>query len=564
MPGTSDDEDDSRTASVGLARVRVTTSDPPNSKDSSRKKGSRKKGRSKKNVFHDFVPKGGKFSATPLAVDPENSTSSSRSNSLESDEGSEQKMNKRQRTNAPAINWNQASRSTIRTSLGTRPTLTGVKKQAKSAFDAVNDKYFRSRSASVSDEEAHEDNHTDAAKAGQNTNGDSKTYYVDDSDGSDTGEDSEGDDSMMLNIGQQGGGNGPVLARDDSVNDSTPPFVLDTSPNLGLASANTSINQVEQQQKEKLDIRENGSVLSDHSLTQLPPQSKAEAFAEFAALYKTWPVILADLEIKDLEIQNRFFYYNSSIHDLDLTKPISCTECLKEGHLAFICPSKECKNCGSWNLHETLLCPSVRRCQRCREVGHDSHTCPSSLKASAAETPCDYCGSDTHTEHDCDKLWKFPKVEPLEGPIKVSISCSYCTNKNHLFGDCPLKRLPTTSSTFTLKDYVPSMITNLNSVLGPRKADDPGMSIRGRAAGHPQEIDSPDDEDTLVLHGSRTQSGFRGGRGTTGVEMATFIDQDNDLVHLGLVTNPLLGQAEVAEGAVGAEDVISTVRVGRE
>jgi protein AIR1/2 len=110
-------------------------------------------------------------------------------------------------------------------------------------------------------------------------------------------------------------------------------------------------------------------------------------------------------------------------------------------------------------------------------------------------------------------MWKFPKVEPLGGPIKVSISCSYCTNKNHLLGDCPLRMVPTTSSTFSLKEYVPSMITNLNSVIGPRKADDSGMSIRGRAAGHPQETAPLDDEDTLILHGSRTQSSFRGGRG---------------------------------------------------
>jgi protein AIR1/2 len=335
MLGMSDDEGESRTASVGLARLQSNTSV---SKDNNSRKGPRKNDRSRKNDFHDFVPKGGKFTTTPLALDTENSTSPARSDSSNSDEEPEQKMNKRQRTNAPAINWNQASRSTIRTSLGTRTTLTGVKIQTKSAFDAVNDKYFRSRSASASGEDTHEDNHADSVKVGQNTNGESKTYYMDDSDGSDTGEVSEGDDSMMLNIGQQSIGHVLDVARDDSVNDSTPPFVLDTSPNLNLAPINTSISRIEQQTP---DIRENGSVLSDHSLAQLPPRSKAEAFAEFAATYKTSPAILADLEIKDLETQNRFFFYNSSIHDLDLTRPISCTECLQEGHLAFVCPSKE-------------------------------------------------------------------------------------------------------------------------------------------------------------------------------------------------------------------------------
>ncbi|EEA24153.1 hypothetical protein EYB25_004714 [Talaromyces marneffei] len=496
MAGVSDDEGDSRTASVGQTRSQ---SNPSPSTSGKRK--SRKPNKSAKKDLEDFVPQGAKFSTTPLEVDPENSTSSSGSESSNSDNEPEHNMNKRRKINAPAINWNQASRSAIRITLGAKPAAAVVKApQAKSAFDAVNDKFFRSRSASTSDGEAPSKDDVGATKPSPKANNEKpKTYFVDDSDGSDSGELSEGDDSMMLNIGQQSNDHGMDGAQDDVVL-STPPFIVDATPNL----RSTQLDQP--------DTQETGSIFSEPSITQLPPQSKAEAFAEFAADYTTSPAILADLKVKDREIQARFFFYNSNINELDLTRPISCTECLQEGHLAAICPTKECENCGAWNLHESRLCPSVRRCQRCREAGHDSHNCPSSLKASAAETPCDYCGSDTHTEFDCDKLWKFPRAQPLDGPIKVSISCSYCTNKNHLFGDCPLKKVPSTSSTFSLKDYTPSVITNLNSVIGPKKADDPGMNIRGRA-GHPQNTTPTDDEDTLVLHGKRSQPNPRGGRG---------------------------------------------------
>lgn len=322
MPGMSDDEGDSRTASVGQSRSQSNTSP-----STSGKKKSRKSNKSAKEELQDFVPQGAKFSTTPLEVDPENSTSSSGSDSSNSDDGPEQNTNKRRKTNAPAVNWNQASRSAIRTTLGAKPAATAVKnQQAKSAFDAVNDKFFRSRSASMSEEEAPSKDDTGTIKPSPKVDPEQKTYFVDDSDASDSGEISEGDDSMMLNIGQQSNGHGLDGAQDDVVDLSTPPFVVDPLPS-------TQLNQP--------DTQETGSVLSEPSITQLPPQSKAEAFAEFAATYISSPAILADLKVKDLEIQARFFFYNSNINELDLTRPISCTECLQEGHLSAICPTKE-------------------------------------------------------------------------------------------------------------------------------------------------------------------------------------------------------------------------------
>lgn len=347
MAGMSDDDGDSRTASIGQARVQSKSSSPTSqlaANDTNGRKKSQTTDKTAKRDLQDFVPGGGKFSTTPLAVDPEDSTSSSGSYSSNHNNEPEQNMNKRRKPNAPAISWNQASRSSIRTSLGARSALAAVKnQQTKSAFDAVNDKYFRSRSASASAEEEHEDNdvNEETKPIGHNPNAreETKTYFVDDSDNSESGEVSEGGDSMMLNIGQQGDRHGLNGSPDDGVGASTFPFILDTSPNLNSVPLHVSTDL--DQQRGRSDIEENGSVLSDPSVTQLPPQSKDEAFAEFAAIYTTSPAILADLKVKDLEIQARFFFYNSSIHELDLTKPISCTECLQEGHLAFVCPSKE-------------------------------------------------------------------------------------------------------------------------------------------------------------------------------------------------------------------------------
>jgi protein AIR1/2 len=83
------------------------------------------------------------------------------------------------------------------------------------------------------------------------------------------------------------------------------------------------------------------------SIYSLSSSSKAAALAEFASKYKAAPAVLADLGHKDLQIQVRYFFIGRNINDIDLSMPISCTECLEKGHLALVCPSKEvcCRFC---------------------------------------------------------------------------------------------------------------------------------------------------------------------------------------------------------------------------
>lgn len=325
----SDDETDSRTASVGQLRAVPALSG---------KKALKNSRNSARTGVQDFVPQGARFTSTPLPIDAENSSNVSDSGASVGDDQPGSNMSKRRRPNAPAISWNQPSRSAIRTTLGAKPTNADPRvQQAKSAFDAVNDKYFRSRSASASDNDAVDQKDVRIADDTSDAKTESQSYFVDDSDVSDDAGDSEDDDSMMVNIRQNHGLDG---AQDHANGLSKP-------PHLGDISVDSHSTRIDQQ-----NIIENISILSDSSVSQLPPQSKAEAFTEFAAIYSTTPTILADLKMNDLKIQARFFYYNSKIDELDLTSPISCTECLQQGHLSAVCPTKEvcfvC--CSEWNF----------------------------------------------------------------------------------------------------------------------------------------------------------------------------------------------------------------------
>jgi protein AIR1/2 len=70
-------------------------------------------------------------------------------------------------------------------------------------------------------------------------------------------------------------------------------------------------------------------------------EAKEAAIASFTSKYATPPATLADLRKGDLELQAKYIYYSLPIGQLDLSQAIRCTDCLKDGHLAEICPDKE-------------------------------------------------------------------------------------------------------------------------------------------------------------------------------------------------------------------------------
>jgi protein AIR1/2 len=153
--------------------------------------------------------------------------------------------------------------------------------------------------------------------------------FVDESEGSETGEMSEGDDSIMLNLRSRSSGAGTSSVHEA---DGFVPFLVDPKPTVtGFTPMNRSSGETAQNLSQRPDVRKQ----------QTSKMSKEESSKSFAQVYSVPPVVLADLTLTDLEVQARHFYYDRTVHDLDLSKPIKCTECLQEGHLAIVCPTKE-------------------------------------------------------------------------------------------------------------------------------------------------------------------------------------------------------------------------------
>ncbi|KOS40535.1 hypothetical protein ACN38_g8611 [Penicillium nordicum] len=462
MANSSDEEADSRTALVGAPRTRSNprSTSRSASHDSARPAKRQRRSRNKKDSdLADFVPKGVAFSATSLPVDDPDSTSSSGSSSSSEDSDSEADpttaTNPHAGNTAPAISWNQGRKAAVRTSLGKRSAPTDDK---PTQFEAVNDKYWRSRSASVSANDEDKPTTNDQSQNDDELE-DGEIDSKSDTDDSDS-LGSEADDSILLNIG-------------DKMADDYDPATLahehGSNSNLKGASAQTG------------------------------PGSKEEAFRLFSLKYPNAPIALVDLSQTDLEIIAKYVYFDRNIHDLDLKLPISCIECQCEGHMADVCPAKECEHCGAWNLHQSSICPDWRRCQRCRERGHDEPQCSSKLRGFAYEVPCDYCGNE-HLEAECDSLWKFPIRDLHSNQVTVSICCANCCSAKHLMGDCPATTMYTEtlkSSSFTLKGIDPDMITNLNTVVPPRESRPPSRtSARGRKRGW-SPPPSPEEDDIM-------------------------------------------------------------------
>ncbi|CAI7666145.1 unnamed protein product [Penicillium glandicola] len=312
MANSSDGEADSRTALVGAPRTRSNprSTSRSASHDSARPAKRQRRNRNKKDSdLVDFVPKGVAFTATSLPVDPDSTSSSGSSSGSSEDSDSDANTttaaNPHAGNTAPAISWNQGRKAAVRTTLGKRSAPTNEK---PTQFEAVNDKYWRSRSESVA-----------------STNGEDKPTANDESQNDDELEDgeidsksdtddsdslgSEADDSILLNIGDKMGM--------DGANDYDPATLA----------------------------HQHGSSIGNSKLkgasTQSGPGSKEEAFRVFSSKYPTPPVALVDLSKTDLEIIAKYVYFDRNIHDLDLKLPISCLECHQEGHMSDVCPTKE-------------------------------------------------------------------------------------------------------------------------------------------------------------------------------------------------------------------------------
>lgn len=320
MADSSGDEADSRIAAVGLQRSRANTSSAQNSQNGDTrptKKQRRSRSRAGQ-VVADFLPRGASFSETPLEVDPDDTSSSGSSSDAGDNSGKDAPgkpaANPHAGSTAPAISWNQGKKAAVRTTLGKRKAQpsTGTTSQ----FNAVNDTYWRTRSASISSgaSDAAEDA-GDKDKAGENSEleelEEGEVDSKSDSDGS-VSSNSEADDSILLNLGAK------------NANDSTPAEALlaDGAHTDAVANGQT-----------------NGSIktLDKSGLAE----SKENAFQHFSRKYPTAPITLVDLIQEDFEEQAVYVHWALDINDIDLQLPVVCIECQGLGHLAEVCPTKE-------------------------------------------------------------------------------------------------------------------------------------------------------------------------------------------------------------------------------
>ncbi|KAJ5929558.1 hypothetical protein N7454_006508 [Penicillium verhagenii] len=452
----SGDEADSRTASVGIQRPR---SNNPSSRGSgnndSRPKKRQRRNRSRTSDVSDTLPRGASFSTNPLEVDPDETSSSGSSaqSGSDSDSDSPEKpapVNPHAGSTAPAISWNQGRKAPVRTTLGKRKASGEVQPKAQATkpeseqFTTVN-AFWKSRDGSASPEP------TDIAGKQKvqdklDESSDLEEGEVDSRSDSDAVSlDSEADDSILLNIDSKPEGG--------AVEDSNQEDVAFTN-----GHTNGVVNGV-----------------SDGS-----SESKEAVFELYAKKYPTTPATLVDLDKEDMEIQAQFIYWDRDVNDIDLQLPVGCTECLKYGHQAAVCPTKE---------------------------------------SSASEVPCDLCGSSEHLESSCDWQWKFPMRETSSKEVRVSISCANCCSGSHLIGDCPSLRRSLNTSYFTLKGIDPEIIVNLNTA--PKEAPPPinykqGRRGRGGARGGiNSRSSSPSSDDLLPRKGTKPQPMSRGrGRGS--------------------------------------------------
>lgn len=353
MPGRDqedDSADDSRTAAVGSRNKQKDNRVTKPASQSTKGRRSQRNRRARRENTQDFVPRGATFTNAALPVDGDSSNGSNHSSDgsdseyTPSEAGESPAETQRQvKTMQPTVNWNRAGGGGIRTSLrGAAAAATASASASASAtFDAVNEKYWHSQSGSPSNAQVETPNSvqpvTDGTSAEQipangTANGEKDTPMVI-SDDSELESDVEADNSILLNLRSQ---NQHATAGEELLheNASNGQKAISTNQN-GL------ITPQRQEIKAEADTKLHPASIENTSSRSAPDASKAAAIDVFKQKYPSAPNVLGDLNREDRDVQVKYVYYNTSPKDIDLNLPIRCTDCMVEGHLSEVCPSKE-------------------------------------------------------------------------------------------------------------------------------------------------------------------------------------------------------------------------------
>ncbi len=222
--------------------------------------------------------------------------------------------------------------------------------------------------------------------------------------------------------------------------------------------------------------------------------------------------ILADLSDPDLQLQLKYeFAPNGKASQAEPHQLVTCIICRGKGHMASVCPRLTCHGCGAYNHHPARACPTLRRCQKCRERGHSKADCTSKLACSAKADgiTCDLCQDQGHNEEQCSKLWRT--FDSDAGPkVKVkhlSVFCYQCGKRGHYGGDCPkgppgggaiggpnIWTLDYVKRCFDLSELDPKCLDR--SIYSENKSQGKaGFSVKGRASRDPIVLESDSDND---------------------------------------------------------------------
>jgi len=205
--------------------------------------------------------------------------------------------------------------------------------------------------------------------------------------------------------------------------------------------------------------------------------------------------ILADLDPDELKEQLKYFYAVKVPKGIDLNDPVRCLTCSKEGHITSVCPSLVCQSCQKVKDHFTRDCPKNRRCEKCRNKGHDKENCPYKLShLDGSEIECDLCQRTGHTEAECELQWRT-SGRPWESDINAAdmiFYCYECGRSSHLGNDCPSRNPRKAMGTSTWSGKVPKGLP----IRGGQSFRN-GLAIKGRAqqknSGDRESEDDPSD-----------------------------------------------------------------------
>ncbi|KAJ5779637.1 hypothetical protein N7457_007357 [Penicillium paradoxum] len=413
MANSSDEEADSRTALVGAPRTRSnprstsrSTSHDSNSRPAKRQRRNRNKNESD---LKDFVPRGGAFTANALPIDPDSTSSSGSSSDSGEDSDSDTNSdiaaaNPHAGSTAPAISWNQGRKAAVRTTLGKRAAPTSEK---VAQFEAVNDKYWRSRSGSVSSASG-EDKPSEKPSENIEIQKEDQTQGEDEledgeidskSESSDSDSlGSEADDSILLNIGDKMGA--------DAADDYSP---ADLAHKHGLSKANSH---------------------------PTGPGSKEEAFRLFSSKYPNAPTSLVDLSQQDLEILANV---NTVVLGISTKAVLALTGDDAKNAVSAVMTNQDVPQSYAISQPKYLATTATNHTWNLNVI----------IYGSSQSGIC------------------IPNKSPYPSLVPTAAAQSILLET--------VKRLPFTSSSFTLKNIDPDMITNLNTVAPPH-----GPAGRGR------------------------------------------------------------------------------------